>query len=164
MEPMPHPDPRRLADLIVELRRTLRRSSRRSPSGEDGPPSGTSQGRARTPTEQEVLRYVAAHPGSGTSTIAAALRLRANTVSGLCSGLVSEGSLVRETDPVDGRVARFVLSSTAASRREGKMENRSDRLGEALERLDPDQQRRISAAIPALEALVERLDEEGIPE
>lgn len=164
---MPAPDTRRLADLIVELRRTLRRSAPRISGTEKVGEANAAAGSGRTahtPTEQEVLRYVASHPGSGTSATAAALRLRANTVSGLCSALVLEGSLVRETDPQDGRAARFFLSPTAAARREGKMEGRSHRLGDALNGLTAEQQHRITEAIPALEALVELLDDQGTRE
>ncbi len=150
MPPHARPDPLRLAALIIELRRTLRRGV--EPGGE--PP-------ARTPAEQELMRYVATHPGVGTTAISRALRLRANTVSGLCGGLVRDGLLLRESDPADGRVARFFISDSAAVDRERKMERRSGRLSTALRRLDPDQRAVIAAAVPALEALVEVLDEPG---
>src|SRR5699024_8645606 len=105
------PDPARLAAIIVEMRRALRRSLRPADQDEAGtgraapaPPSPPS------PLEAEVVRFVAAHPGAGTSAIARALRLRPNTVSGLCSTLVRSGVLRREQDPRDRRAARFQLT------------------------------------------------------
>lgn len=157
---MSDPDPVRLAALIVELRRTLRRGP--AGDGSDGSTSPSSEDRGtrpRTPSEQEILRYIAAHPGQGTSAIARALRLRPNTVSGLCSALVRDDLLVREADPADRRAARFHLTESAARRRGSKMENRSGRLQEALSQLDPGQRARITEAIPAMEALVEALDD-----
>ena len=169
---MPAPDPHRVATLIVELRRSLRRSAgapvadaatpqRGRPSA--GPHSGSAHGSGETsprltPAEEEILRYVAAHPGRGTSAIATALRLRANTVSGLCSALTRNGFLVREADPADGRAAQFFLSPSATARRAVKMEHRSDRLSRALGQLGAQDQERIAAALPALEALADLLD------
>lgn len=166
---MPAPDPHRLAALIVELRRSLRRSAAAPQiSDHSAPPqqarsaeSPSSQGARLTPAETEILRYVAAHPGQGTSAIATGLHLRANTVSGLCSALTRDGYLQRETDPGDRRAARFFLSPAVTARRAVKMEHRSDRLERALGRLGAEDQQRIAAALPALEALADLLDAEA---
>lgn len=163
---MPAPDPHRLAALIVELRRSLRRSAAApqisadsaAPQEARSAESPAGQAGRLTPAEAEILRYVAAHPGQGTSGIATALRLRANTVSGLCSVLTRSGLLVRETDPADGRAAQFFLSTDATARRAVKMEHRSDRLERALGRLRAEDQQQIAAALPALEALADLLD------
>ena len=171
---MSAPDPHRLAALIVELRRSLRRSSgapvvddatRQSGRPSAGPGGGSADGSEETaprltPAEEEILRYVAAHPGRGTSRIATALRLRANTVSGLCSALTRSGLLVRQADPADGRAAQFFLSPGATARRAVKMERRSDRLSRALGQLGAEGQERIAAALPALESLADLLDAE----
>lgn len=157
MPPPCETDPTRLAALIVELRRTLRRRSETATKT-----AGTTNGAGADEhsfAEKEVMRYLASHPGAGTTAIAESLRLRLNTVSGLCSGLVREGLLRRETNPADGRAARFYLSDVSAVHREHKMERRSGRLSRALQRLDPEEQAAIAAAIPALEALVQVLDQ-----
>lgn len=109
------------------------------------------------------MRYLATHPGEGTSALARALRLRANTVSGVCSALVRDGLLRREADPADGRAVRFYLSEEVAAQRERKMTHRSSRLSSALERLEAGQREQIAAAMPALEDLVDLLDQASAP-
>ncbi|HLQ80639.1 MAG TPA: MarR family transcriptional regulator [Brachybacterium sp.] len=155
------PDPERLAAIIVEMRRALRRSLRPADQDEAGteraepaphsPPS---------PLEAEVVRFVAAHPGAGTSAIARALRLRPNTVSGLCSTLVRSGVLRREQDPRDRRAARFQLTDEAAARRHRRMTSQGDRLESVLDELADEDARAIAAALPALERLIDALEAE----
>src|SRR5699024_12498610 len=105
---MPAPDPHRVATLIVELRRSLRRSAgssvadaatpqRGRPSA--GPRSGSAHGSGATSprltrAEEEGLRYVAADPWRGTSAIATALRLRAKSDSAAGSARSRDGGRV----------------------------------------------------------------------
>lgn len=155
------PDPERLAATIVEMRRALRRSLRPADAGATGPERATPDpGAEPSPLEAEVVRYVAGHPGAGTSAIARALRLRPNTVSGLCSALVRSGVLRREQDPRDRRAARFQLTDEAAARRHRRMASRGDRLQRALDALGDDDARAIAAALPALERLIDALEAE----
>ena len=155
------PDPERLAATIVEMRRALRRSLRPADGEEVGPQrTEPDPGPAPSPLEAEVVRYVAGHPGAGTSAIARALRLRPNTVSGLCSALVRSGVLRREQDPQDRRAARFQLTDDAAARRHRRMTSRGDRLEAALDELADEDVRAIAAAVPALERLIDALEAE----
>lgn len=155
----PEIDAERLAAVVVELRRTLRRAN------SQGLTSGNSAGGDRrgkkvlSDSEQEVMRYVVAHPGVGTRTIAAALRLRANTVSGVCSGLVKAGLLVRQSHPGDARVAQFFPVEEVVKRRQAKMEKRGGRLRDALFDLSSSDRQLIADALPALERLSHQLDD-----
>ena len=165
------PEIERLAAVIVELRRTMRRAGARVGRGDDtgaissrdaarAPLTTAEPGRQRalTGSEQEVLRFVASRPGVGTSGIAAALRLRANTVSGVCSRLVRAGHLERRTDPDDSRAAQFYPTEATLHRRAEKAGRRAGYLAPALDRLPESDRTAIATALPALERLVAELD------
>lgn len=165
MLPPHRPDPERLAAIIIEMRRALRRAS--TPAAQQAEPLARSRtddagdDSPLSPLETEVVRYVAAHPDAGTSQIARALRLRPNTISGLCSGLVRRGSLRREQDPRDRRAARFRLTDEAAAGRERRMSSRGARLQDALALLDDEDALAIAGALPALERLIDALEPES---
>lgn len=137
-----------LASVIVELRRALRRANGRSQA-----PS-----KRRTESQAEVLRYLGSHPGTGTNTIAAALRLSPNTVSAVCSALVREGALSRQRDPADGRAARFYVTDDLAQLRAEKHDRRADVLTQALAAMEPADQAVLTAALPVLATLIRELD------
>lgn len=143
---MPQDDAVRLSTLIVELRRLQRRSGpvSRDPSDAAGP---------LPMSQKEVLRHVAAHPGAGTSSIAEALQLAPNTVSGIVSALVGDGYLWREYDDRDKRAVRLRLTDTARERHAARWERRADTLEAALARLDEGDRAAIRDALPALEDL-----------
>lgn len=164
-------DIERLAAVIAELRRTLRRAGAQAERrGQAGPatsegdpqvprsPAGPGRRTALTGSELEVLRFVASHPGVGTNGIASALRLRANTVSGVCGQLIRAGHLERRTDPGDGRAAQFYPTEATIHRRAEKTGRRAEHLASALERLPTTDHTAINAALPALERLVAELD------
>lgn len=146
-------DSERLAAVIVEMRRTLRRVAVPPPEGPRAGPSPLSG------AEQEVMRFLHSHPGSGTSAIAAGLRLRANTVSGVCGQLVRSGYLERTRDPVDGRAARFLPTEAARRRRGMRNERRGETLTRALAHLTGQERQSILDAVPALERLTVALDQ-----
>ncbi|MHB2028437.1 MAG: MarR family winged helix-turn-helix transcriptional regulator [Acidimicrobiales bacterium] len=80
------------------------------------------------------------------------------TLSRLMARLVDEGALCREDDPADGRGA--LVSVTAHGRRLHQQLRvaRARALCEHVASLSDSQQRAISTAIPALEALIEVMD------
>lgn len=160
-------DVERIAALIVELRRALRRANVRftapSPATGSGERSATgsatpASARVRTPAQLEVLRFLGSHPGVGTNAIASALRLSPNTVSALCSALAKDGAIRRERDPEDGRAVRFFLDAESRSRREEKIDRRVEVLDIALGTLDEPERETVLRALPALEQLAEALD------
>ncbi|WP_454049343.1 MarR family winged helix-turn-helix transcriptional regulator [Cellulomonas sp. Marseille-Q8402] len=89
-------DLRRLAVALHDLSRAVRQAQ----STQDGPPR-------LPPTEFEVMRYVAAQPGTSVGGAAAALDLRQSNVSAAVRGLVARGLVERTADPSDARVARL---------------------------------------------------------
>ncbi|MEZ5085961.1 MAG: MarR family transcriptional regulator [Tessaracoccus sp.] len=139
-------DADRLSRVIVDLRR-LQRTARK--------PLGDDEGEAQTLTlmEKEVLRCIAAHPGVGTSGIAEGLHLKANTVSGIVSRLVSKGYVSRSPHERDRRAARLTLTKEAQRDRSGHWEARADRVEAGLRHLSDAERAAIREALPALEAL-----------
>lgn len=138
--------------LIVELRRALRRANARTHDS----PAPTR--RSLTHSQQEVLRFVAAHPGIGTNDIAAALMLSSNTVSSLVSRLVSAGDLRREIDSEDRRKARFFLSEEHDRSRTANTDRRAATVSAAMRDMDAQARQRLHEALPALAELVACLD------
>jgi DNA-binding MarR family transcriptional regulator len=79
----------------------------------------------------------------------------APTMTRVLAALAERGLVVREPDPSD---ARSVLVSLSSAGREALARIRSERtalLGARLARLDPAQREALTAALPALEALVD---------
>jgi DNA-binding MarR family transcriptional regulator len=107
--------------------------------------------------EVELLVAVVEAPGMGVAEVARSLGLAANTVSTLVGRLGQAGLIERTDDPTDRRAA--VLRPTAAGRARIKRwrRERADVLTHALARLDPDDRRRIRAAVGALRNLAEAL-------
>ncbi|WP_329416893.1 MarR family transcriptional regulator [Streptomyces sp. NBC_00704] len=139
-----------LADAVVGLQRLLRRRLR----------AGLTEPRLRG-AEVELLRLVEARPGVGVSDAAKELHLAGNSVSTLVNRLAKDGYLVRETDPVDRRAARLLLTGRAETRLRAWRERRSALLARQVARLDDADRRALHAALPALRALAVTLREEA---
>lgn len=152
-------DVERLAAIVVELRRTLRRANSQESGSGKSDEARLREKAALSDAEQEVMRFVVTHPGVGTRSIAAALRLRANTVSGVCSGLVKAGLMVRTPHPDDARVAQFFPVDEVVQKRKMKMAKRGGRLRDALLGLSSADRKLIAHAVPALERLSQQLDD-----
>jgi DNA-binding MarR family transcriptional regulator len=127
----------------------LRRALRRRLRAEDV--SGLSD------AQRELVRTVGSRPGLRVGEAALELHLAANTVSTLVTGLVAEGWIRRDTDPEDARSARLSLTPKAERRIEERRDRRLAMVTDAMGSLSPEDQRRIVAALPALERLVERV-------
>ncbi|MFI5967550.1 MarR family winged helix-turn-helix transcriptional regulator [Streptomyces asoensis] len=151
-ETAPEPDafPAELADALVGVQRLLRRRLR---AGLTGP-------RLRG-AEVELLRLVESRPGIGVSEAARELFLAGNSVSTLVNRLVTDGYLLRETDPGDRRAARLLLTEAAEARLRAWQERRAALVGRQVARLDPADREALSAALPALRALAVTLHEEA---
>src|SRR5699024_2691397 len=152
-------DAERLAAVVVELRRTLRRASLSESAPGGVAEDGLREKKTLSDSEQGVMRYVVAHPGVGTRAIAAGLRLRANTVSGVCSGMVKSGLLVRNAQLDDDRVAQFFPVDEVLQKRKMKLEQRCGLLRDALSGLNSADRELIADALPAIERLSQQLDE-----
>ena len=115
-------------------------------------------GSGLTPAELSVLGAVVRCGPIRPSELARCEGINPTTLSRLLARLVDEGALCRQDDPTDGRGA--LVSVTARGRRlhQQLRAARARALCEHVARLPASQQRAISAALPALEALIELVD------
>jgi DNA-binding MarR family transcriptional regulator len=115
-------------------------------------------GSGLTPVELSALGAVVRGGPIRPSDLARYEGINPTTLSRLLARLVDEGALRRQDDPTDGRGA--LVSVTAVGRRlhQQLRAARGRALREHLARLPASQQRAVSAALPALEALIELLD------
>ena len=117
----------------------------------------TRAGSGLTPTQISVL-FTIVRLGPVTMTaLAEREALNPTMLSRVVTGLCEAGLVARSTDSSDRRVA--LAAPTAAGRRlrERIQRERSEALALHLTALDPAEREAILAAIPALEALAERL-------
>lgn len=135
-------DLRRLAVALHDLSRAVRQAQ----GAQDGPPR-------LPPTEFEVLRYVAVHPGTSVGAAAAALDLRQSNVSAAVRGLVARGLVGRAADPADARVTRLQPTPLAERHRDPVEEGWARTLAAALaglSRADADAVRRAAGPLARL--------------
>ena len=147
-------EPRELAAgvlaVIGPLRRALRRLLRR-----DLPVTPL-------PTAQaELLRVVRRQPGIRVGEAAQAIGVAANTVSTLVNQLVAAGLLERGQDPADRRAARLALSEAGRRRAALWLDQREQFLAAALAGIPADDRAAIARALPALQRVLEALEEAG---
>lgn len=138
--------------MVTRLRRALRRSIRTDYPWESRPIA-----------QIEVLQSVRDAGAIRIGDLAVRLRLAQSTVSALASRLVSDGLLAREADSADRRAA--VLELTDAGRRQLKDWDAAHRrrLAAALGALPLPERDAVISALPALERLVDALDDQGKP-
>jgi DNA-binding MarR family transcriptional regulator len=113
-----------------------------------------------TDAQRELVRLVRRNPGIRVGAAATELRLAGNSVSTLVSGLIAEGWICRESDPADGRAGLLHLTEMAQSRVAEWRDRREGILAAALGRLDPEDLRRLEAALEPLSKLIDLLEEE----
>jgi len=117
----------------------------------------TRAGSGLTPTQISVLFSIVRLGPLTMTALAEREALNPTMLSRVLAGLCEAGLVERSSDPSDRRVA--LAAPTAAGRRlrERIQRERSDALALHLTALEPAEQEAILAAIPALEALAERL-------
>lgn len=144
-------DPARLGDELMTTTAALRRLVRRRlrPSV---------PGLALRGAQVEVLREVEKQPGIGVAAVAQGLRLAANSVSTLVNQLTDAGMLLRQTDPDDRRAIRLYLTEAAARRLADWRRARSELVGAGVVGLSGAEQEAIERALPALRALLDRIE------
>jgi len=135
-----------LTRVVTKLRRALRTSIRTDYSWESLPMA-----------QVELLLALRDLPAIGLGDLASALRLAPSTVSGLVQRLVESGLVNRETDPGDRRATVIELSAAGREQLVDWERAHERRFGAALEALSAADRASISAAIPALNRLVDRL-------
>ncbi len=139
------------AELLAALgavRRVARRAVRHSPYAEALPPA-----------RSELLRLTARRPGISVAEAAQELRLAPNSVSTMVSKLSEDGLLSRDRAAADGRSVQLTVTAKGAARIEQWRDVRAELTGRALERLAPHDRQAITAAVPALARLAERMEE-----
>ena len=111
------------------------------------------------PARSELLRLTARRPGISVAEAAQELRLAPNSVSTMVSKLTADGLLSRGRVAADGRAVRLTVTGKGAARIRQWRDIRAELAGRALEQLAATDRQAISAAVPALGRLAERMEE-----
>jgi DNA-binding MarR family transcriptional regulator len=106
------------------------------------------------------VRLESQQPGIGIAPAARVLHLAANTVSTLVDQLIDLGMLIRDTDPDDRRAARLWLTEAATQRLAAGHQARADLMADVVTGLRVADREALSAALPALRALLTALEAE----
>ncbi len=117
----------------------------------------TRAGSAFTPTQISVLFTVVRHGPLPLAELAARETLHPTMLSRVLGGLCEAGLAARTTHPGDRRVALAEATPAGRRMRERIQRERSEALAVHLAELAPGERRAIVDALPALEALAERL-------
>jgi DNA-binding MarR family transcriptional regulator len=120
---------------------------------------GSAYAQPLPPARSELLRLIARRPGISVAEAAQELGLAPNSVSTMVSKLTADGLLSRGHDAADGRAVRLTVTDNGTARIMQWRDIRAEFAGRALERLDAADRRAISAAVPALARLAERMEE-----
>ena len=132
--------------MVTRLRRALRTSIR-----SDWPWD-------RLPMAQvELLQTLAERPPMRVGDLATELRLAPNTVSGLVGQLIDASLVSRAGDPADRRVARLSVTPLGHEQLVAWSSAHETRIGDALDKLDPDERADVVRALAALDRLVDHL-------
>jgi DNA-binding MarR family transcriptional regulator len=139
------------ADTAERLRAAVGRLSRRL--------RPTLAGSGLTPSQTSVLFTIARRGPIGLTELASLEDMNPTMVSRIVVQLADLGLIRRESRRDDRRAA--TVSATAAGRRVRARvhSERAQALGKYVRELDAEQRRALLAALPALEALVERIGE-----
>ncbi|WP_304940946.1 MarR family winged helix-turn-helix transcriptional regulator [Streptacidiphilus sp. PB12-B1b] len=142
-------DTRLLTEAVTGLRRALRASIRTDYPWETLPIA-----------QVEVMQSLAESEPAGAGELATRLRLAPNTVSGLISRLMTAGLVDRGTNSGDRRKAVVQLTGTGRERLAAWQAAHENRIGAALDAIAPEDRAALSAALPAMGALVHHLYDE----
>jgi DNA-binding MarR family transcriptional regulator len=132
-----------LSLLLGRLHRTLRRAARAEFTREPLPAA-----------QLEVLRTVAAQPGSSVKSIAAVLGTAPNTVSTLVGGLTAARLLDRSRDPANRRAVQLTLTEHARLLIDELTDHRRRVAAQAITALDPADSAALRDALPALRRML----------
>ncbi len=119
---------------------------------------------ALTPTEVDMLVVAARRGPARMSDFASFCGLNPTMVSRLVPKLEEAGLLRTRADPHDRRARRVEATNKAATLLERVRSERSSALARLLEELEEPERRAVSAAIPVLEKLAERLSQTALSE
>jgi len=142
----PQEDP---AELPTRTRRAIGRLSRTLRQ--------TRAGAALTPSQYEVLVTIVSQGPLRLADLALMEGLNPTMLSRIAGKLETSGLVERVADTGDGRVVHLAASQRGRDLVNQVRGERSDALAVALEQLTGEERRLLSAALPVLEALTEKL-------
>lgn len=142
------PGSSRLTDVVTRIRRVLRSGVRSEIPWETLPMA-----------QVEVLQRLADEPGIRISEMARRHRLATNTVSTIVQQMVVADLVVREVDPHDRRAVALHLTEHGRDSLDRWLRANQMRLSAAMQELSPSELQAIDEALPALTALVQRLEQ-----
>jgi DNA-binding MarR family transcriptional regulator len=118
---------------------------------------GTRAGSRLTPSQISVLFAIVRHGPLGLSELAHIEGVNATMLSRIAGQLCDAGLIVRSADPDDRRQANVAATAAGRRMRERIHRERTRALSEHVAELDARERELLWAALPALEALAERL-------
>jgi len=119
----------------------------------------TRAGAALTPSQYEVLVTIVGQGPLRLADLAVMEGINPTMLSRIAGKLEASGLVERVADTSDGRVVHLAASPGGRALVQQVRDERADALSEALEGLTDDDRRRLSDALPVLEALTDRLKE-----
>jgi DNA-binding MarR family transcriptional regulator len=108
-------------------------------------------------SELEVMRLLVRRPGLSVNDVARELGLQPSNASTAIRLLIARGTLERQADSADGRVARLYPTPAACAARDRREYFWGEALSEVLDGLASADRRRLAKAAPALRRLATRL-------
>ncbi len=136
-----------LSESIARLRRAMRRAARVAD------PENT-----LTVAQLELLASLAEHPGARPSELARLLRLAPSTVTTLIHAMTPRGMISRATEDADRRAVAMRLTEAGHGALDDWQATNAGILAAAVATLPPAQQRALTRAVPALDALALAID------
>lgn len=142
--------PEAVAEFVARLRRAMRKAARvRVPT------------MALSVAQLELLSLVQEHPGARPGDLAGLLHLAPNSVSTLANAMVIAGMLDRSPGATDKRTVAFTLTPKGA-RLVGQWRSTNESLLQsAIAAMGAQDRIVLTQALPALERLVEAIDQQG---
>ncbi len=144
------------AELVARLRGVIPRLAREL--------NDTSTGEGLTPTQYSVLALVRTRGPLGLAELTELQGLNPTMVSRIIKVLDERGLLRRMPDPHDARAARLEATPAGRQLNDRVRAQRTQVLSERLAALPPEIAQTLLAAVPAMEALAERIRPEPAPE
>ncbi len=108
-----------------------------------------------TPSQHSVMTSIHRHGPLTLGALAEHERVAPPTISRVVAKLESEDLVERRPDPDDGRIVRVVTTAKGAELLEAARSRKVAWLDDHLSRLSSEDRERISAALPAIERLLE---------
>jgi DNA-binding MarR family transcriptional regulator len=114
-------------------------------------------------SELEVMRLLVRRPGLSVNDVARELGMQPSNASTAIRLLIARGTLERQADRADGRVARLYPTPAAYAARDRRERSWGEALASVLEGLGTADRRRLAEAMPALHLLAACLAGEAAP-